>query len=103
MRSHSTHPKYPLVHQFANIYVCPSAATWTLFFAVPSRPRGLEEIFFFENVMPLMRNFSGSAVLIERTVCGSPPAGLVWDKTIEDILCSFVGENGTPATSLHTQ
>ena len=74
------------------------------FFCSPVPPQRLGgEFFFFENVMPLMRNFSGSAVLIERTVCGSPPAGLVWDKTIEDILCSCVGENGTPATSLHTQ
>ena len=25
------------------------------------------------------------------------------DEAVEDILCSFVGENGTPATSVHTE
>ena len=44
--------------------------------------------------MPLTRNLSGSTVSIERTVYGHLSASLVWDKTVEDILCSFVDENG---------
>ena len=66
------------------------------------RPKGLEEK-LFEHVVPLTRSLSGSAVSIERTVYGHPSASLVCDKAVEDILCSFVGENGTPATSVHTE
>ena len=108
VRSHPTHPKYRSAPISKHLRVLEHSNLDTAFFCSPvvshsrtRRPRGLEEK-LFEHVVPLTRNLSG-AVSIERTVCGHPSASLVWDKTVEDILCSLVGEHGTPATSVHTE
>ena len=109
MRSHSTHLKYRFAPISKHLRVTGHSNFDTFFFCSPvvshsrtRRPRGLEEK-LFEHVVPLTRSLSGSAVSIERTVYGHPSASLVCDKAVEDILCSFVGENGTPATSVHTE